>query len=87
MEIVSAEEAGRTKKRTKKKSTSKLNVDRAGIEREEALFRALDTAREGFVRREVIIDALSLAVCGSMTQGWKRLSGVLMISTHRTRSA
>ena len=61
MEIVSAEEAGRTKKRTKKKSTSKLNVDRAGIEREEALFRALDTAREGFVRREVIVDALKLS--------------------------
>ena len=61
MEIVSAEEAGRTKKRTKKKSTSKLNVDRAGIEREEALFRALDTAREGFVRREVIIDALKFS--------------------------
>ena len=61
MEIVSAEEAGRAKKRTKKKSTSKLNVERAGIEREEALFRALDTAREGFVRREVIIDALKLS--------------------------
>ena len=61
MEIVSAEEAGRTKKQTKKKSTSKLNVDRAGIEREEALFRALDTAREGFVRRGVIVDALKFS--------------------------